>query len=160
MEIQDRIIEIIDYKTQGNKKRFSFEIGVPQTQMTQVARGRSIGITFVCRILSRYPDISARWLLLGEGTMLNMEAQNDLRTDLLNHVQMVLQLDRFVSVMTGEELSQYISTLNNPSLLILPDAKIQEWEQREILRDKEINKRIEAAIQESNRLCKQKKVRK
>ena len=68
--MNSRINEIIDYKTDGNRTDFAALMGWSRPYLSKLLRGESIGIVPVRSILATFPDIDARWLLLGEGKML------------------------------------------------------------------------------------------
>lgn len=65
-----RIIQIIEYKTDGKRNEFARQMGWSRPYLYKLLRGESIGIAPVMTILTAFPDIDARWLLLGEGEML------------------------------------------------------------------------------------------
>lgn len=70
MGIIERIIKLVDEKTNGNKKEFSSIIGIVQVTFNRyINKERSIGIDAISGILSAFPDVSAEWLLRGEGEM-------------------------------------------------------------------------------------------
>lgn len=68
--MNSRINKIIDYKTDGNRTDFAELMGWSRPYLSKLLRGESIGIAPVRSILATFPDIDARWLLLGEGKML------------------------------------------------------------------------------------------
>ncbi|MBQ5923218.1 MAG: hypothetical protein IIW91_07775 [Alistipes sp.] len=65
-----RLHQIIDYKTQGRRGEFADMCGWSQPYLSKLLRGESIGIAPIRTILATFPEIDARWLLLGEGKML------------------------------------------------------------------------------------------
>lgn len=65
-----RITQIIDYKTHGKRGEFATLCGWSRPYLSKLLRGESIGLAPVCTILATFPDIDARWLLLGEGEMI------------------------------------------------------------------------------------------
>lgn len=67
MDKKDQLLQLIDHFSNGNKSSFAAMIGVtPQGLSTWLARG-----TFdIERIYSKCENISAEWLLTGEGDML------------------------------------------------------------------------------------------
>lgn len=70
MGIVERIIKLVDEKTNGNKKEFSSIIGIVQVTFNRyINKERSIGVDAISGILSAFPDVSAEWLLRGEGEM-------------------------------------------------------------------------------------------
>jgi len=76
MSITERIKQIIEYKSISVRK-FCIEIGVSNGFLDKV---KDIGCEKVLKILKTYPDISAEWLISGEGEMLKSmkkEASNN-----------------------------------------------------------------------------------
>lgn len=61
-------------------KAFSLSIGIPESTLKQqlngkTGKGRGIQIAVITAILSTYPDLSAEWLLRGEGEMERQRTQ-------------------------------------------------------------------------------------
>ena len=65
-----RIGVIIEYKTAGKRNEFARQMGWSAPYLAKLLRGEGLGIAPVRTILETYPEIDARWLLLGEGDML------------------------------------------------------------------------------------------
>ena len=68
--MNSRINEIIDYKTDGSRTDFAAIMGWSRQYLSKLLRGEANGIAPVRSILTTFPDIDARWLLLGEGQMI------------------------------------------------------------------------------------------
>ena len=66
MTIIDRIKQIIEY-LDIPVSRFCNEVGVANGFFDKV---KSVGSDKILKILKRYPEISAEWLITGEGMML------------------------------------------------------------------------------------------
>lgn len=66
----ERILQIIKYATNGNKAHFAEMLGWKGQYLQNILKG-SIGITPISTILEKFPDINARWLILGQGDMLD-----------------------------------------------------------------------------------------
>ncbi|WP_368122056.1 hypothetical protein [Bacteroides thetaiotaomicron] len=69
MEIVNRIRKIVDEKANGNKKEFSSIINIVQVTFNRYMNGRTPSYEVIDSILRAFPDISAEWLLRGEGEM-------------------------------------------------------------------------------------------
>ena len=73
MEINQRVIEIVNGKAKSIRN-FAFAIGVPErTINTYVKTERTPSLEVIDAILRKFPDISAEWLIRGEGNMLKEE---------------------------------------------------------------------------------------
>ena len=72
MSVSQRIKELIDEKYTGKVLRFAKTIGQERADNTyNVIKGRNQpGLDYLEAILDNHPDISAEWLLRGEGSML------------------------------------------------------------------------------------------
>ncbi len=67
--MEDRIRLLLE-KEQLSSAEFADRIGIQRPTVSHVLSGRNKpGYTFLQRILTSFPSISARWLLLGEGEM-------------------------------------------------------------------------------------------
>lgn len=66
--INDRILQLIEIKCNGNKRAFAKQIGVPATSIDNVVGSRKSKPNFdlLERILSSFEDIDANWLMLGK----------------------------------------------------------------------------------------------
>lgn len=76
MDILQRLKEILDYS--GHSVRaFAIKCGIAQTTLDKQIKGlRSVSIETVMSVLYAYPEISAEWLMRGEGPMLHSLAVN------------------------------------------------------------------------------------
>ena len=73
--MKDRIQQIIDFLGL-NPNTFAHEIGVNRSTLSHVLNGRNKpSIDFTQKVLNRYSEISARWLLTGVGKMTLSEAE-------------------------------------------------------------------------------------
>lgn len=71
-----RIAELIENKTGGSRVLFARQVGWSKQRLTNVLAGKSIGLTAVEDILRAYQDLNARWLIFGDGNMLNITEPN------------------------------------------------------------------------------------
>lgn len=90
--VLERIIEFKDYLG-VSKKAFAEKIGMEQTTVNnQLIGKRSVSFDLIISIVDTFPDISAEWLLRGEGEMLRLDTNKnnislinvdgDLKTDI------------------------------------------------------------------------------
>lgn len=154
--MKDRLREIIQYKTFGKQKQFAEFVGWKPQYLARLLGSGNFGLQPVLTLLKALPEINARWLLLGEGTMLMDDCVSDLRRGAFNHIQAVLDLERFVPVMTPDELSKYermITAHNTPDFSA---EERQRWieELHEIEQERET--RLRDATKQSDELCRQK----
>jgi hypothetical protein len=78
MRIVERILELVDMKAKS-KRDFASMIGIEQTLFNNYMIGKRSGMNFdiVDSILATFPDVSAEWLLRGEGKMYKSEMAED-----------------------------------------------------------------------------------
>lgn len=71
--LTERFMQLIDKKS-SSVLDFSKKIGIAQTTLSsQLSSARGISVNVVTLTLNAFPDISAEWLLRGEGSMLKSE---------------------------------------------------------------------------------------
>ena len=74
MEIIDRISEVISSQ-KTSVRSFAIKCGIKQqTLSSQLNGARELGLSTVTAILTTFADISAEWLLRGEGNMLKNDS--------------------------------------------------------------------------------------
>lgn len=76
-EINSRISQIIDYKSNGNRKKFAETIGIAQQSVnrlfnidTRTKKYPTVTTDILIAITEMFVDIDACWLLTGRGNML------------------------------------------------------------------------------------------
>lgn len=99
-----RLAQFIDYATGGNKAEFARLMEwTPQYVSNLIKGSSSMGINPVLALLAKFPEVDARWLLLGEGAMLS-SVNNAMRQKLLY----LLELEQYLPVMSAEEQQRII----------------------------------------------------
>lgn len=68
----ERLKQIIEYATSGNKAKFAKIMGWKEQYLQNMLKGNSIGITPISTILAKISEINARWLILGQGEMFDV----------------------------------------------------------------------------------------
>lgn len=77
MEIVERIMALVNAKAKS-KRDFAELIGMEQVTFNNYMIGkRGLSYDAIDAILSRFPDVSAEWLLRGEGKMYKSEMAED-----------------------------------------------------------------------------------
>lgn len=95
----------------GRQSLFAERMGWERQYLSKLTRGIGLGITPVVAILQEFPELDARWFLLGEGEMLR-PAVSENRPNLAaarDRVARSLELARFLPVMSEAELSEFAS---------------------------------------------------
>lgn len=72
--MNDRIRQFMDYKHLTSSE-LADSIGIQRSNLTHVLNGRNKpSFPFISKLLETYPEINAKWLLLGQGEMLENSA--------------------------------------------------------------------------------------
>ena len=108
--MNQRLRQFIQYSC-GRPSVFADRMGWERQYLSKLTRGIGLGLTPVVAILQEFPELDARWLLLGEGEMLR-PAASECRPHLAaarDRVARSLELARFLPVMSEVELSEFAS---------------------------------------------------
>lgn len=139
--MNSRLRQIIDYSTNGSQAEFAALMGWTPQYLNRLIKGEvGMGVRPIVAILEKFPDINARWLLLGEGAMLNsgIDAAKE-------HLLRLLTLEKYMPVMSADELRQ----LTVDGRTDFPEEDIARWQH--LLNERE--QFIKTAIQRSSK-CK------
>lgn len=119
----------------------------------KLIRGENFGLQPVLAIVEKLPEINARWFLLGEGDMLNDDKVSGLRRETYSRVQSILMFDRFLSVMSPEELHRFEDVLNGKAYPDFSDEDVARWEA--LLSEKQggVEAKVEDAMSKSKLPC-------
>lgn len=151
-----RLQDIIKYKTGGRQTAFAALLNWSPQYLSKLLKGVDFGLQPVVTIIEALPEINARWFLTGQGEMLNDEKQSDLRREAFEHVYQVMELERFIPVMTPEELRLFERQVKDGEKANFSLDTLQSWRERLNLREKEMNAKFATAIAKSDEVCRQK----
>lgn len=126
-----RLATFIDFKTGGNQKEFARLLGWSPQYLHKMLKGDSMGIQPVISLLQTFPELNARWLILGEGVMVD---------SVRNYVLDMLRLERYIPVMTREELQALEAGKTD-----FDSCTIEAWEKRIEQKESVIRQRFDAA---------------
>lgn len=74
--MKDRIKSYMDYKG-ISAGELSLSLDVQRSNISHILNGRNMpGAAFIEKLLLKYPDLDARWLLTGEGEMILNNSEN------------------------------------------------------------------------------------
>lgn len=145
--MHNRLLEFIQYKTNGVQADFAELMGWSPQYLNKLIREGSIGIRPITALLEKFPELNARWLLLGEGVMI------DSGYDIMkNHIFRLLQLEKYMPVMTPGELREL-----SEGKVDFGNETLERWEKLLSSRNKEISERFKTAYKKQEELCKQNK---
>lgn len=131
-----RLLEFINYKTGGNHKEFADLLGWSPQYLHKMLKGDSMGIQPVISLLEKFPELNARWLILGEGVML---------TSLRERIMLLVELERYIPVMSREEIDSLVSGKED-----FGKSTIERWQTLLDKREGEISQRFAAAYAKQN----------
>jgi len=131
-----RLSLFIEYKTGGNQKDFANLMGWSPQYLYKMLKGDSMGIQPVVSLLRKFPELDARWLILGEGVMLN---------PVRNRIFDLLELERYIPVMTDGEVSALASGKTD-----FDNVTVEGWKTRLAQKEYEIRQRFEAAYKKQS----------
>lgn len=157
--MNNRLIEIIKYKTGGRQKEFAEMLGWTPQYLAKLLKGENFGITPVVRIVSTLPEINARWLLVGDGEMLDAPKYTDIRRAMLDNMLTVLDMEKYMPVMTPEELWVYEQTVTGNRKPDFSPVQVAKWQGLLNERNKKLSARFNAANNESDRICRRMKAK-
>lgn len=148
--MNERLLQFIQYKTGGKQADFAELMGWSPQYLHKLLKEGGIGIRPIVALLEKFPELNARWLLLGEGAMLNTGADA-----VKSHLLKLLELEKYMPVMTPDELR-----LLEDGQTDFDAETIIRWEELLADRSKKINDRFNAAYKKQEELCKQDKAKK
>ena len=128
-----RLAKFIDYKTGGNQKEFAAMLGWSPQYLHKMLKGDSMGIQPVVSLLQKFPELDARWLILGEGVMLN---------PVRNRIIDMLALEMYIPVMSSAEVAALASGKTD-----FDSDTVGRWKTLLAQKDEKIRRRFDAAYQ-------------
>lgn len=158
--MNERLQEIIKYKTGGRKAAFAELMGWTPQYLTKLLNGDNFGLQPVLLILEKLPEINARWFLFGDGSMLEIGKMFDLQRETMSHIQELLDLDKYIPYMSPEELHQFEEALTTGKKPVFGHDTLSKWQEQLNTREREMNARFAEANRKSEELCKQRTAKK
>ena len=123
--MKERLKQIVQYKTHGRIATFGELMGWQKQYSYKVCTEGAIGIQVVSTILQKLPEISARWFILGEGTMFDASYAHEV---LCRKAIDLALYGKYLPVMTDDELEMFI---NSSTPVKASDVKIWEAQLQE-----------------------------
>lgn len=153
--INERIDFIIKIKV-GGRSKFAEILKVSPQYVNKIATpGGSVGLEPVLNILRLFPDIDARWLLLGEGSPFSLsDRAGEIKRSIGDRIDFLFSIEKYISVMDPEDLAGLEEIIRNGSYNNIGKGKLDEWEKRLAVREEGLNERVYKAMEEG--ICKTK----
>lgn len=94
----DLICEALDV----SRRKFAERIQEKPSTIASIVRGSSPSANIICSILSRFPDLNERWLLMGEGGMWKADLNQPEEADLENLQQQLEHKNETIDALKGQ----------------------------------------------------------
>lgn len=140
-----RLQEIIKYKTGGHQAEFAQLMEWTPPYLAKLLRGENFGLKPILKILEVLPEINARWLLFGSGGMIENSKLNELQREFFSSVQAILNIEKFIPVMTSDELHEYERCITSGERVNFSNEILREWEERLSKKNATLTERITEA---------------
>ena len=107
--MQNRIQQIIDY-FQFSSNTFANEIGVNRSTISHILSGRNKpSIEVLQKILSRFNELSATWLLIGQGRMIVDTQKHEIKKiELQQEVKSSKSIEKIVVFYSDNTFEDYM----------------------------------------------------
>jgi hypothetical protein len=155
-----RLLEIMNYKTGGRQTEFADFLGWKPQYLAKLLKGENFGLQPVLSVVARLPEINARWLLTGEGDMIENKKYTEIRKKMYENVIKVLDMEKYMPVMSPAELRLFERVIIgkekadfSPESVYILDCLLK-------LREDILAATFKAEGRKSNELCNQRKVKK
>ena len=158
--MNERLLEIIEYKAGGKQTAFAEMMGWSPQYIAKLVRGENFGLSPVLAVLSAFPEINARWFLFGQGEMLEVGMMFDLQRQAISHIQSLLDLEKYLPVMTGEQVREFEEAIKTGRAPVYSPDTLSDLDRRLTDRNNEINAKFSEATTKSNKLCRRKTAKK
>lgn len=106
MDISARLNQFIEYKTKGSQVAFAELMGWQPQYLNKLLRGGSFGFNPIVSLLKKFPELDARWLILGDGEMIMKEYAG---ITIKNQLQRLIQIESLMPYMSAEQIQRISS---------------------------------------------------
>lgn len=158
--MKERLQQIIRYKTGGKQTAFASLMGWSPQYLAKLLKGENFGIQPVKSILEVMPELNARWLLFGEGQMLEFNHLFTLQREVFSHAQTLLELEKYIPYMSPEEIGEFEQALSGGKLPSYSPDTLTKWERLITERKEILDAKFSQAISKSDELCRQQTAKK
>lgn len=158
--MKDRLRQIMEYKTGGKQTQFAKILGWTPQYLKKLLNGGNFGIQPVITLLTAFPEINARWLLLGVGEMLYADTYTGIRQEMYAHIQGILEMEKYLPFMQPDELHEFEQAVIKGIVPVFSPDTVAKWQEQASKRENELNAKFAAAGVKSDNICKQQKARK
>ena len=111
-------------------------------------------------LLEKFPEISARWLLLGQGDMFEVSKLFSLQREVFAQVQAILEMEKYLPFMSPEEMRIYEQAVMSAKMPDFSPDTIAKWREQANQRANELDAKFSDAMAKSDELCRQRTAKK
>jgi transcriptional regulator with XRE-family HTH domain len=155
-----RLLEIMKYKTGGRQTELAELLGWKPQYLAKLLKGENFGLQPVLAIVTKFTEINARWLLTGEGKMIEDKKHTDIRKKMYENIIKVLDMEKYMPVMSPVELREFEQVITGRKKIDFSPETVEKWAVLLQERNEEINEKFKAANNKSKKLCNQRKAKK
>lgn len=157
--MNSRLLSIIRYKTGGKQTEFAALMGWTPQYLAKLLKGENFGLQPILTVLSKMPEINARWFLFGEGDMMEGQKFSDIQKTMFENISKVLEIEKFMPVMSPEELRKYEQVVRGGRKPDFSPELVDKWQGLLRERQEETDAKFKAAASKSDIICRQRKVK-
>ena len=144
-----RLQQLIEYKTGGKQTEFARLLGWTPQYLSKLLRGEDFGIKPILAILNAFPEVNARWMLCGTGQMIEEVKFTEVRREMLDRMQAVLDAEKYMPVMTPSEMYDFEQVVLSGRKPEISPSQLAEWERKLTERNEEMNAKFATAMAKS-----------
>ena len=106
MGVVERLNQFIQYKTNGSRSEFADMLGWTRQYLNNLLSGKSFAYKPVESLLRKFPELNARWLILGEGDMLLSDSKEYV---IKKNIDCLVELEKLMPYMSKVQLGRISS---------------------------------------------------
>ncbi|MEZ3440166.1 hypothetical protein [Alistipes sp.] len=157
--MNNRLAEIIKYKTGGRQIEFAELMGWSASYTNKLLRGEAFGLRPVVSVIEKCPEINARWFLTGEGRMLSDGKLSEIRKSMHDRMSRVLDMEKYLLVMTPAELREFELAVTGQNPADFSPETIARWDGQLKAHNEDLEAKFTAANDKPNEICRQRKAK-
>ncbi len=128
MSINQRIKKLVEIKGSGSVTRFAELLEVSTPYISKMcSEGVGVGLEPITKILNRFQDVNARWLITGEGDWIDRSAIDSLRYQMHSSIAELMAVEKYMPYMTEDELKNYRYAAGKLANYHYEDHQLERW---------------------------------
>ena len=102
-DIGKRLERFVSYKAR-KPAEFANMVGWDRQYLNALMKGRGFGVKPIETLLRRFPELDARWLITGDGDMLNADYTEAAREEIRRRVSRLEKMDSLIPYMSLDQI--------------------------------------------------------